>query len=382
MPEVTEKKTDIVLDENGSAIDKDGNKKEKFQADYMSRADVMAMVTEFTQSFEQALSQLYKLEHGSSFTEAKDTVTRLITQITGGSHVAFAKKNAWIADAAQRQAFLTSGIDQGIADKQFLIDFYKLVVGTTDLRAEYLHYLELCLDAYLPVSYAAIRYEIQMREIVKSDVLYDLHDAFIEFDSIYNRYNSGDIYKEIPVSKSRYSAEENLEMVLDHMDDAICQKAHLKKFMLDARASSPTAINQLYIYDRETKQYDSFACKADNLVSAINKGNDLLSKVGDAYVIAGDGLMSYLDGYRQLIEAVIRICQSGLNAIDAFKTQKDKAPYAIMHYDAYIKDVVSKHYLGSLTDPLTEGTNYRVMAQTMVKRCQELAKTVAKLAPS
>lgn len=381
MPDITEKKTDIVLDENGNALDKDGNKK-KLSADYMSRADVNAIISEFSQHFEEALATLDKVETGASFSEAESALGKLVTVISGGAHIEFAKKNAWIADPAQRSAFLTSGIDQGIADKQFIIDFYKLVVATQDLRAGFSKFLNSCVSDYLFTSYLAIRYERQMKEIVTFDELYDISSAFVEFDSIYNTYNDGKIYESIPVSKSKYSPEENLEMVLDHMDAAIGKKSHLCKFMLCAEKVNPSVLNQLHIFDRETKAFDRFASREDSLQRAIAICAELNDTLGAKYVIVGDGLGDYLTGYRRLLEKLLTVFKTAIKVIETFKTEKTKAPYAIMHYDAYVKDVVSKHMLGSLSDPITNGTNYSAMAQKMIDRCRNLARSVAKSAPA
>ncbi|MCQ2540073.1 MAG: hypothetical protein MJ114_06440, partial [Acetatifactor sp.] len=140
MPDITEKKTDTILDENGNALDKDGNQK-KLSADYMSADDVNAIVAEFSRNFTETIAALDLLEQGASFNRAADALTKLEVVISGGPHVDFAKKNSWIANSAQRTAYLTSGIDQGIADKQFIIDFYKLVVGTQDVRAAFTKFL-------------------------------------------------------------------------------------------------------------------------------------------------------------------------------------------------------------------------------------------------
>lgn len=381
MPDITEKKTDIVLDENGNALDKDGNQK-KLSADYMSRADVNAIIAEFAQNFKEAIRTLDKVETGASFSEAEGALTKLVTVISGGAHVDFAKKNAWIADPAQRSAYTTSGIDQGIADKQFIIDFYKLVVATQDLRAGFAKFLNSCVSDYLFTSYLAIRYERKMKEIATFDEISDISSAFVEFDSIYNTYNSGSIYDSLPVSKSKYTPEENLEMVLDHMDAAIGKKSHLCKFMLCAEKISPSVLNQLHIFDRETKAFDRFASREDALQRAINICTELNDTLSSKYTIVGDGLWEYLTGYRTLLEKLLSVLETAIKVIETFKTEKNKAPYAILHYDAYVKDVVSKHMLGTLSDPITNGTNYSAMAQKMVDRCRNLARTVAKLAPA
>jgi len=377
-----EKKNDIVLDENGSAIDKDGNKKEKLLADYMTKKDVLAMISEFSQSFNEALAALDKVASGASFTDASDALSRLMTVVSGGTHVDFARKNAWIADPAQRNSFLTSGVDQGIADKQFIIDFYKLVVGTANLRASFGKFLTLCSSDYLFTAYLAARFDNTMKEIVKSGDVSGIVSSFAEFFFVYKRFNDAAIFKEIPVSKSKYSPEENLEMVLDYMDEAICQKPHLGKFMLGAKKASPSTLNQLYIYDRETAQFDRFASREGTLQNGLNSSAELDAMLAGAYALCGDGMLDYLNGYRKVLEKLAVLFTSALDIIKAYKTEKSKAPYSIMHYDPLVKEAVSQMMLGSLSEPLTEGTNYREMAQAMVARCQSLAKTVARSAPN
>lgn len=381
MPDNKENKTDIVLDENGSALDKDGNKKEKLLADYMSKADVKAIVNEFSNSFNEAIASLSIVAKGASYSEAKDAFSKLIMVVTGGSHVDFAKKNSWITDPAQRNAYLTSGVDQGIADKQFIIDFYKLVAGTTELRAEFAKLLNNCVADFLFTTYLALRFESQMKDMIDFGLYNMLDYAFGEFDAIYIRYNDAKIYDTIPVSKTKYSPEENLEMVLDQMDEDICRKDNLGKFLLGAKKTSPSAMNQLYVIDRETKQFDRFASREDSLQRAIDMCADLNTKVMSAYPMAGDELFLYLDGYRILTEKLVEVFQAAIDVIETFKKETRKVPYCIMHYETNVKSAVAKYSLGTLGDPLTQGTNYRELAQALVSRCQNLAKTVAKLAP-
>lgn len=373
---------ELVLDENGNSIDKDGNKKPDLLADYMNKADVMAIVSGFAGNFSVAAAGLDKICNGSGFSEGYDGLAKLITAVTGGPHVEFARKNSWITDPAQRNTYLTTGGDQGIADKQFVIDFYKLVASTADLRASFVEMINNCLASTLYKAYGAIRFEAQMSEIVKQSDLSSLGTAFASFSLLYDECNDAKIYNHIPVSKSKYSAEENLAMVLEYLNDEIYKKPDLVTLFDGAEKPSAEAINKLYIYDRETKQFDSFASKEDAMQRVIDACAELDAKLAAGYAVADEGLLAYLNGYRIVMEKLVEVFQKAIDVIEKFKTQKDTAPYAIMHYNSYITRVNSMYSLCSLKDPVTEGSNYRELALSMIARFRNLAKNIAKNAPA
>ncbi len=377
-----EKNTGVVLDENGTALDKDGNKKETLQADYLKKADIMGMISEVTTAANDAVKALDKVYAGASYSEAFDTLTRLSTVTTGGSHVEFARKNTWITNAAQRSAFLTSGVDQGIADKQFIIDFYKLVVEMAEFRTAFTQFLNMYLSDTVFNAYLAIRFENQMKEIAKPDDVASIAWAFSEFEGIYKRLNDAKIYDSIPVSKSLYSPAENLEMVLDYIDQEIMKESHLSKYLMGAGKPSAAAMNQLYIYDRETKEFNRFASRRDPIKRCVDLCAELDTKLSVGYPIAPDGTQSYLEAYRKVLEKMVMIFQKADEVIETFTTETHNSPYSLMHYDEWIVNVTQRNGLGTLSNPLTEGTNYRELAMSMISRFQNLAKTVAKLAPN
>lgn len=165
------------------------------------------------------------------------------------------------------------------------------------------------------------------------------------------------------------------------MSAAIGKKSRLCKFLKDALTVSPEALNNMYILDKETKAFDFFATTVDSMKQKIDDCSALNDLLASKEVIIGDGLWDYMAGYRKLLEKMLVVLEGGVKIIETFKTEKNKAPYAVLHYDPYVKDVVSKHMLGTLSDPITSGTNYKTMARKMVDRLDELAWTVTKYAP-
>lgn len=55
-----------------------------------------------------------------------------------------------------------------------------------------------------------------------------------------------------------------------------------------------------------------------------------------------------------------------------------KAPYAIMHYDLVVKDVANRWLNESLSDPLSNGTQYADLIRQLIKSIGNTANVIAK----
>lgn len=369
---------DVVLEENTSAVDQEGNKKPDLSADNIGKAEIKAMITELSTTLKHAAYQMTFAASGVDY--KKEDIMKVATAMVTGSHVNFANQNSWLSDEAQKKTYLTGG-GNGIADKTVVIDFYKLVKATAGFRKDFAEFINSCCQESLWNAYWAVRFEGQMREMVSKEFLYSIRLSFAEFDSIYTKYNDASIYDSLQVSKATQSPEEILQNVLFHMDDAIAAKKALGQFLVNTKATAAAGINKLYVLDRATAGFNEFASKEGAMSRGMEKCAELHATLLSFYEMAGDGLNDYLDGFGQLLENLELVFQAGIDAVTKFKTKVDEAPYSVMHYDPLVVKCTQIHLLGTLKEPFSQGTNYNEMARNMIGRLQNLAKVVAKGAP-
>lgn len=373
---------DVVLDENGYEIDEDGNKKVTLCAWTMDSKDVMAVLANFTKDFNDVVQSIQYVQYGLELTRGQDDLARLAGLVLGGSHVTFARENSDLSDLQERNKFLTrTNPNQSIPDRKMILELYNMVVKTAQFRQRFASYINFCSNSHFERAYLTIRFESQLsNEITKEDIN-QINKAFIEFDQVYKTYNNAHIYEVIPVNSTENTFEENLEMVLDHMDDALCKTANLSEFLMNTRRNAATGINRLFVYDKQTKHFDDYACREDTFKRALDECCELSTELGAFYTMFTGEMTAYLDCFRHVLDAIEKVFERVLHVLDDFKTREHEAPYAIMHYDEVVKNVVNKYVLSSLGDPIKDGTRYCSLANIMLERFRSLARTVAKQAP-
>lgn len=357
------------------------DKNTELDADHLKEGTISGIISELNNKFMQVESSVGKLVYATSYGTALDAIKSAQTLAATGPHVDFCRKNKWLGDKGQRNSYLTKcEWKAGEEDKRLVCQFYDLMNASAHMRSKFAELMSLCESEFILYAEKAIIFEENLSQRISFDTLYDIRLSFAEFDNVYNTFNNSSIYSKIPVSKeSPY--EENLETVLDYLDDALCEKPHLSKFLLNTRTTAASGINQLYSIDRTTAQFKEIASREDTMKRAQERISDLLGEIDDLNLRVTNDTRAYLDGYRNVLYKLSDVFTKAIKSIRNFQEKKDELPYSVMHYDALVKDCVSKHMLGSLSDPMTKGTNYNTIAESMLNKCRQLAKTVAKLAP-
>lgn len=357
------------------------DKNTELDADHLKAGTINGIISELNNGFIQVERAVGGLLFATSYGTALEAVKNAQALATGGPHVDFCRKNKWLGDKGQRSSYINHcewKADE--EDKRLVCRFYDLMMASAHMRGAFADLMRQCESEFILYAEKAIIFEENLKSRISADTLYDIRLAFAEYDNVYNTFNHSSIYEKIPVSK-KYSLDENTETVLDYLDDALCSKPHLSKFLLNTRTPVASGINQLYSIDRTTAQFSNIAGREDTMKRVMDKISDIQAEIDALNLGVTNDTRSYLDGYRNVLYKLSDVFKRAIEVIHHFQEKKDEVPYAVLHYDPLVKDCVSKHMLGSLTDPTSRGTNYNTIAESMISKCRQLAKNVAKLAP-
>lgn len=349
-------------------------------AEHMHAADVKAIISEVWDVAQATVSSLQLTNLGLKCTETQDLLNRLVNALRSGPQADYARKNRWLKE--YKADFLKKNDDELTPeDRRALAELYEAVTEASAFTESYSKFVALFNNEVIWRAYNSIRFYWKMKDTYKADDISRIGNAFAEYDEIFKRYNNSGIYKELHVSKTNNTFEENYEMVLDHMDDALVSSKYIGEFLLSTKQTAAYEINRLHHLDRETKGFDSFGSKEDTLKSALDQSSSLMDTLNKFFVAYRPPVQSLFECYSAPLEAMQEVLRTALDVIGQFKSNTSEAPYAILHYDPAVKKVASAYLSMSLGDPVTEGTRYNEMAGKMLQRCKELAKTVAKLSP-
>ena len=355
----------------------------KYDIENMHMSDISAIISELTACESKAAIKLNNSKCGLQLQETVDALNQLVYKLQSGPHIEFANKNKWLGNKAKREEFLKGfSIEQTYEERKALVDLYVISVGTKSLVSDFAKYISDFIDNILGRAYYAIRFYYKMSEKYKISELYRIMSAFNEFDGVMKEYNDAHILKEMSISKE-YSYEDNYEMVLDHMDARLCRLQYIGDFLVNTQQTNAYGANQLHVTDRDTKEFDDYASREDRMRQCLTKTQEFKDAM-DQYYIAYPGIVSnYFDAFNTTFNGIEELLNAALDVINNFKTNSTDAPYAIMHYSPTVIGVANNWLYMSLSadDPLKKGTRYNEMAVNMIKRCKELAKSVAKNAP-
>lgn len=357
------------------------DKNTELDADHLKAGTISGIISDLNRAFVEVEGAINKLLYATSYGTAMEAIKKAQALATSGPHIDFIRKNKWLSDKGQRNSYLThTEWKAGEEDKRLVCQFYDLIVASAHMRDSYAEIMRSCESEYILYAEKAIIFEENLSNRISADTMYDIRLAFAEFDNVYNTFNNSSIYGSLPVSKEN-SFDDNLEIVLDHLDDALCNKPHLSKFLLNTKTTAASGINQLYSLDRTTAQFNDIAGREGSMQRAMEKISDIQAELDKLNLAVTNDTRGYLEGYTNTLYKLTDVFTKAVRAIRHFQEKKDEIPYSIMHYDPLVKDCVSKHMLGSLSDPFSKGTNYNTIAVSMLNKCRQLAKTVAKLAP-
>lgn len=357
------------------------DKNTELDADHLKEGTIKGIISELNNGFIAVESALKGLLYATSYGSALSEIKKAQALVTSGAHVDFLRKNKWLGDKGQRNSYLTMcEWKAGEEDKRLVCEFYDLMTASTHMREEFAELMRRCESEYILYAEKAIIFEENLKNRISSDTLYDIMQSFAEFDNVYNTFNNSSIYNTVPVSKEN-SLDDNTEIVLDYLDDALCNKPHLSKFLLNTRTTAASGINQLYSIDRTTAQFNDIAGREETMKRISEDISELYDEVGKLNLAVTNATRDYLYGYKRVLENLGDVFVQARRAINNFREKKSEVPYSVMYYDPLVKDCVSKHMLGSLSDPFKKGTNYNTIAGNMIGKCKQLAKNVAKLAP-
>lgn len=357
------------------------DKNTDLDADHLKAGTINGIISELNNGFIEVERAIGKLIYATSYGTAMDAIKSAQALATSGSHIDFVRKNKWLGDKGQRNSYLTHcEWKAGEEDKRLVCEFYDLMTASANMRSKFAEIMSLCESDFILYAEKAIIFEDNLRNRISFETLFDIRQAFAEFDNVYNTFNNSSIYAKIPVSKEN-SLEDNLETVLDYLDDALCGKPHLSKFLLNTKTTTASGINQLYSIDRTTAQFKDIASREDTMKRALDRISDIQDEIEKLNLAVSNDTRAYLNGFRKVLYKLSEVFTKAIEVIRHFQEKKGEVPYMIMHYDELVKDCVGKHMLGNLSDPMTKGTNYNTIAENMLNKCRQLAKNVAKLAP-
>lgn len=356
-------------------------KERRIYASNISKADILEMIAEVETAATALVQDLYDLDMGISFEKAAESMNRYAEILTNGKHRAFTRRNDWLDDQSYRKDFLSKETkDQSIEDRRSVVAFYDLSMYAKtlfDTFGKFAHYFtnEVVLEAYNIVRFRTTLYGSYTAEDYNRIKL-----ALAEYDTIFRRYNNSSIYEEMDVSKD-YTFEENYEAVLNHMDHALVTSNNLGAFLLNTKKPQMWEKNRLHCLDRETWRFKDLDDKAYRLQNAYDRAAEMEDQTATALTVyTGKTSQNFIGTMYDVLQKIMEIMKNRMEIMKQFRENTTEMPYALMHYDPVVVRVVNEYLAMSLENPLIGGTRYDDIAEAMLVRCRELAKTVAKSA--
>ena len=356
-------------------------KEMRINASNISKADILDMVAEVKNAAEAVVHDLYDVKTGCSFEKAVESLNLYAEILKNGKHRAFTRRNDWLDDPSYRKDFLSKETkDQSKQDRETVVMFYDMSVYATKLFDAFAKYVHFINNEVVPRAYYLIRYEQTLSKAYSAEDYNRIKLALAEYDTIFRRYNNSSILEEMDVSKD-YTFEENYEAVLDHMDNALVTSNNLGAFLMNTKKPQMWEKNRLHCLDRETKEFQKFLEKEDKFRRAYEEAIELGNQEGMVYTVyTGKLCISFFGGIGSVTNSLVEILKTVMDIMKQFKENTTEMPYALLHYDSVVVKVVKNYLAMSLENPLNNGTRYDDIAEGLLVRCRELAKTVAKSA--
>lgn len=359
-----------IVDENGIELDEDGNKKVSLNAYSLKRKDIENMVSSYSKNFFDAEKKLCRVADGISYSDGVDALAAALKLIDGGSVMDFYRSSSWLSEKSSRQKFLDKKDgSQSYDDKMLVVEFFALLQLTTEFRSEFSKLMTMCLSDSLYYSFCAIRYEAQLREMVTDEGMNDIIEAFREYGPYFDSFYGSTISVE---NASRANVIEEAKRA---MSSEIKLYPHLAKFLVSADKLSSYEANRLHILDRYTKNFSVFSSSKDVIKESLNLCKILNNK---RLVYETPKELEWLMiGYGMILDRLEGIFEKALEIIDDFNNEEKTVPYSVLHYNVVVKNTVNRYSLGTVGDPLKDGTEYHTYFEAMTTWLKKLANQIA-----
>lgn len=368
------KMSEVILDENGYELDENGVKKIPYNPYSLKKKDVIKIVAEFAEHFSDADDKLKKMFAGVSFSDGDDAIKNLLRVVEGGSVIKFYRSCNWLSDSTSKMKFLNGKDNDTSYDEKLLVDeLFTLIGKTADFRKEFSQFLLSCVTGSLLNAFYAIRFEEQMLDLVRDADVEDIAGAFKEFAEVFDSFYDAMFF--VDENDPNADSTNVLAEVHRHMRAEIAHKSHLNKFITDATAFTPAGLNRLYLYDRLTKRFSTFNAGIDAMRTDLERCKELNKKSSSFY--SSDDIAGYMASFSLVLDRIEEILQRGIDSIRTFLEKKKESPYAIMHYDI-TGNYITKYALGTVGDPVKDGTTYLTYFAEMMTLLKKVAKQAVK----
>lgn len=368
-----------VENKTNQTVDQADSEKSAYEGAELKISDVEDICRWFSRPFEQAISPMIDMAQGFNLESAEDKIQAARENLVNGSHVLFVMRNYWLKNPEERQKYVSTPTMQNPKDVQAVLDLYDVIIASEGLRERIFAFLNEVSTTRLRDAYKGIRYDAYMQEWVNTDDFKMIMNAFREFDDVYSQFNSSSIFRKYPLSKSEMSQEELVYAVKGCMIEEIAKHPNLHKFIGGPTTVYPNYCNYLRSIDKETYSFNSFAGHYQDLKNDAQTCGDFLKEIYQLSTKRIECL--YLAGLTKFMQQLQTIFDTGYEVLEAHHTRTNEAPYCCLHYPNVVKDVVGKHMLWSLSDPIKNGTEYYEMVTGFAVRLNDLASSVAKNAP-
>ena len=340
----------------------------------MTRADVDLIIEGFRSSFTDSINNLAKVVEGHGFQEANSALWDLSQVIQSGSHKDFYRENKSLSNPAERSKFLAAAGGQSSQDKQAVCGLYDIIAQTEKLSGDFERFLTDVTTSVLLDSYKAIRFEKEMRDIFTSDERGRIIGAFKEFDQMCMTYQAGGIADVIGIDKTVLDKTESLILIESHMNKALADMQDLGNYLGRINAIMAGAVNKLFAIDRKTEAFADILDKEDRIKAAQDACGKLTVQFG---TIDAKGVgISYIAGYKPLLDMLNNVFTWALAAIERFRTEQEETPHSALHYPQVVVSCVEKYGLGTVGNPLKNGTDYYGFVNRMPKVLPQIAKDI------
>lgn len=342
----------------------------------LKRSDIAAMLEELPGIVEKLRGQIPKVLDGSDYEEAQKLLRDIAKEINGGKIQAFVWKNSWFGDPNERAKYMANpDTAQSPEHRKLLYEIYKYVTDNNSLIKQIAAFLDEFSFPDFKEVFCIIRSHRVLKDLVTEEGLRECIFAFGAFDDIYKEYNTDSIYDEVPVNSVKMSPEENITIVKEYMSSDMEKNSYLRKFFSYPGSLSSEGRNIIQLFDSKTYLLSGYQDSVKTLEARLNTISDLTSRIDYSEI---PELRAYANSLFFALDACKEAILAAINLVDDYTNKKQTIPYAIMHYDHEVEDIVRKYSLGDLSDPFQYGTSYCQFFNNMARRLGALAEFVGK----